>query len=252
MRRRTEDMEKDQEPPFPREPWQRLLQDRADAPSETTDARIRAAARKAVTPKLTRWWLPASLAASFLLAVLIVQSQYWNEKKPATTTESDYAMSATPAPPPAAISPDLLRERAVDSAGAVAKESAPSELHYNVAPEDFPAEPEAESDLGQVSATGSRVSGPEQELKASSEMAAEENDLPAPPRADAAPMVAERSGIATAITAQPAAKARSPEDWFADIKALRKAGRNQEADAELARFEASYPDWIKQHDRQKP
>ena len=41
----------------------------------------------------------------------------------------------------------------------------------------------------------------------------------------------------------------TPEAWYAEIEALRKAGRNAEADAELARFEAAYPDWIKQHGR---
>jgi hypothetical protein len=245
-------MEKDQEPPFPREPWQRLSQDRADMPPETTDARIRAAARKAVAPKPARWWLPASLAASFLLAVLLVQSQFGNDERPAVVTESDLASPAASAPPPAALSPDLPRERATDSTAAARKESASSELHYEMAPEDFAAEPEADSGLGQVTAKGARISGPEQELKTASEMDAEETDSPAPARADAAPMADAQSGITSAIAEQPAAKARAPEDWYADIEALRKAGRIAEADAELTRFETAYPDWLKQQGRRKP
>lgn len=245
-------MEKDQEPPFPRDPWQRLLQDRSDAPSETTDARIRAAARKAVTPKPARWWLPASLAASFLLAVVIVQLQYGNGKKPAVVTELDLALPGASAPPPAAVPPDLSRERAADSTGAARKESTPSELHYEMAPEDFAAEPEEDSGDERVAANGARVSGPEQELKAASELDAEAVDRPAVPRADAAPMVSERSEVAGVAAEQPAAKVRTPEDWYADIEALRKAGQIEEADAELARFEAAYPDWLKQHKRQKP
>jgi hypothetical protein len=246
-------MEKDQEPPFPRESWQRLLQDRADAPSETTDARIRAAARRAVAPRAARWLLPASLAASFLLAVVIVQSQFGDENKPTVVTERDFAAPNNAAPPPATASPDLARDRAADSAAPARQESAPSELHYNVAPEEFPADAELELDLGEVTATGSRVSGPEQELKAASEADSKEADEFAEKRADAAPMAAERaSGITGTMTAQPAAKARTPEAWYADIEALRKAGRIEEADAELARFEAAYPEWLKQQDRRKP
>jgi hypothetical protein len=251
-------MEKDQEPPFPRESWQRLLQDRADAPPETTDARIRAAARKAVAPKPARWWLPASLAASFLLAVLIVQTQFGNERKPAVVTEKDLAAPTAAASPPAALSPDLARELAADSAAPAQKESVPSELHYNVAPEDFPADADAESDLGEVAATGSRISGPEHEMKAASEMDAEADVPPAPAGAESADAAhegglwagAKREAPVTAASAPTAVQVRTPEAWYAEIETLRKAGRNEEADAELARFEAAYPDWLKQHDLQ--
>jgi len=37
--------------------------------------------------------------------------------------------------------------------------------------------------------------------------------------------------------------ARAPSDWLADIAALRRAGRNNEADAELRRFHSTYPDY---------
>src|SRR5579859_3717231 len=35
--------------------------------------------------------------------------------------------------------------------------------------------------------------------------------------------------------------ARAPSAWLADIAALRRAGRNSEADAELRRFRSAYP-----------
>ena len=35
--------------------------------------------------------------------------------------------------------------------------------------------------------------------------------------------------------------ARSPRAWLADIAALRRAGRNREADEELRRFRSAYP-----------
>src|ERR1700682_5295792 len=37
--------------------------------------------------------------------------------------------------------------------------------------------------------------------------------------------------------------ARAPAVWLADIAALRRAGRNSEADAELRRFRSTYPDY---------
>ena len=37
--------------------------------------------------------------------------------------------------------------------------------------------------------------------------------------------------------------ARAPSVWLADIAALRRAGRNSEADAELRRFRSTYPDY---------
>ncbi len=37
--------------------------------------------------------------------------------------------------------------------------------------------------------------------------------------------------------------ARRPSIWLADIAALRRAGRNSEADAEIRRFRSTYPDY---------
>ncbi|HEX9706531.1 MAG TPA: hypothetical protein VGA24_02735 [Steroidobacteraceae bacterium] len=235
-------MEQDQEPPFPREPWQRLLQDRADVPPETTDARIRAAARKAVAPRAARWWLPASLAASFLLAVLIVQWQYGNDEVPAVVTEADLAPPAVDEAPPAA---------RMDSAPAQRKESPPRIAPFERAPVEVAPEPEA------------RLGGPEQDLKAASEMVAEETDetdeTGETDEPDLGASLAE-SGFDSREAPRPAAaaqagalaKVRTPEAWYAAIAALRKAGRIEEADAELARFEAAYPDWLKEQGLSKP
>lgn len=217
-------------------------------PPETTDARIRAKAQKAVAPRAARWWLPASLAASFLIAVLVVQLQYGREEKSTVVTEADLAAPAASAPSAGAEAPSLARDRAAESPAAVERrDAAPSELHYEMAPEDFAAEPEADSREERAAANSGRISGPEQDRKAASEMDPEETDQPAPPPAAAAPLSAERSGGAGVMAEQPAAKARTPEVWYADIEALRKAGRNTEADAELARFEAAYPDWLEKN-----
>ena len=46
--------------------------------------------------------------------------------------------------------------------------------------------------------------------------------------------------------------ARAPSDWLADIAALRRAGRNSEADAELRRFHSTYPDYAAGEFRRRP
>ncbi len=240
-------MDKDREPPFRREPWQRLLQDRGDMPPETTDARIRAQAQKAVAPRAARWWLPASLAASFLIAVLVVQLQYGREEKSTVVTEADLAAPTASAPSAAAEAPSLARDSAAESPAAAKRESTSSELHYEMAPEDFAVEPETDSGEQRAAANSERISGPEQERKAASEMDAEVINPPAPPPAESAPLSPERTPVAGSLAEEAAAPRRSPEAWYADIEALRKAGRNKEADAELARFEAAYPDWLEKN-----
>ncbi len=223
-------MENDQDPPFPREPWQRLLQDRADAPSEMTDARIRAAARKAVLPLAARWWLPASLAASFVLAVVLAQLQFGKHDEPAVVTEADLAEPA-PAQAPATAANEAARP--------LQKESAARAAPFERPPAEFAPEPEA------------RVGGPEQDLKSASEWVEEEAGSEVPQLEDDSEL---REAPAAAVAAQPRALARerTPEAWYAEIEALRKAGRNEEADAELARFEAAYPDWLEQRELRKP
>ena len=54
--------------------------------------------------------------------------------------------------------------------------------------------------------------------------------------------------LAGGALASAAAEAQLPPN----IEALRKAGRTEEADAELARFEAAYPGWLKQKGLRKP
>lgn len=242
MRRRTEDMATEDDKPIAREPWQRLLRERYDAPPEVTDARIRAAARRALAPRPSRWWLPASLAASVLLAVMLVQWQY-DDRAPAYVTESDVAAPMSAAP--AAMDADAA---AADQPAANVAESAERAREARQAPAmDAPVAPPT-------------VPPPLMEL----------------PKYDSLPAASvEREMPTTAITAsEPTAKAttavparveesrnfgklgslkesddalRDPEDWYREIEALRAAGRIEEADAELARLEAAWPGWIEKN-----
>ncbi len=155
----------DEQAPFPREPWQRLLEDPADGPPETTDARIRAAARRDLAPRGRRWWLPASLAASFVLAVMIVQSEFGTIRR-APMTESDATGNA-------AIDARIIERGAGPEARELGK--SPSAAARRAAPAQKQAEADEygylDAETGSEEAgVGPRVGGPEHELRAASEL----------------------------------------------------------------------------------
>lgn len=258
--------EKDSEAPFPREPWKRLLETSGEGPPETTDARIRATARRDLAPRGRRWWLPASLAASFVLAVLIVQSEFGKIHRP-LVDESDRGEG--PAMQGRIVEREKAREpRAPGVSPKVAgKRAAPQQDELRR--EEYGAEDsEIAVDAG---GTSPRVGGPEVDVRASSEIpevevtarqmpdagVAADTPMPsatAPDRAAAAEKSTAGEALSniTVTGSRAGATPPLPEDWYAKIEALRKSGRNAEADAELARFEAAYPDWIKQHGRKRP
>ncbi len=45
---------------------------------------------------------------------------------------------------------------------------------------------------------------------------------------------------------------RSPEDWYAEIEALRTAGRDAEADEETRKLQAAYPGWLESRKYREP
>lgn len=165
--------ERTDEANVPREPWKRLLEDSAEGPPETTDARIRAAARRDLTPRGQRWWLPASLAASFVLAVLIVRSEIGSGGRVAIlTTErgGDAAMSGR------------IVDREEGPQAREPGESPKAAAAPNERRQRETAEPDvygyADSELGQESAgTGPLVGGPERELQSATERPEERIDL---------------------------------------------------------------------------
>ena len=236
---------RDDEAPFPREPWQRLLGESADGPPETTDARIRAAARRDLAPRGHRWWLPASLAASFVLAVMIVRSEFGTLQRP-LRVESDVAGDS-------AIDARLIER----GAGPEARESgrSPAAAAVRAEPARKQAEPDDhgydDAETGTEDAgVGPRVGGPEHELRAASELPEEaaadsrfaetpeaKVDLPAAPAAAQAPAAA----ASAAELAQPVPPA--PELWYAQIRKMFAEGRRAEAERELEALRKAYPDW---------
>lgn len=226
------------EEPIDREAWRRALARDAGEPPRATDERIRAEARRVLAPHTGRWWLPASLAASLLLAVLIVQWQYEEIRSPAPVTEFDMAPPAAREAAPPAASP--AEPAAADAAAAPMP--APAE-------ERFVPPPRMEAPAAPAPAAADRA--------APVQLAEPEADARRQPAGRAA-MVPAQENAASAVTGlrqigdlrsqeAAAAKPRTPEQWYAEIEALRKAGRNAEADAELARLEEAYPGWLEQH-----
>jgi hypothetical protein len=233
-------MEQDTDKPFSREPWQRLLQDGAAAPPETTDARIRKAARRALAPRASRWWLPASLAASVLLAVVIVDRQLGEREPAEVVAETDLARPQESATPDASAGRDDAFAPGPASeprAPQVAREKARTEGESGR--RDTPAQASsADEELGDIAVTGSRVRGPEREIEESSEMPMEEARVAESPQ----PYVAPPPRYGPTV-----AKSRPPEDWYAEIEKLRAAGRTEEADRELERLKAAHPGWLERH-----
>ncbi len=250
--------QKDIEAPFPRGPWKRLLEAAGDAPPETTDARIRASARKALTPHAARWWVHAGLAASFVVAVVIAQALFGGGgRDPAGESRVevdllDRSKAISPPPAPGAAAAPQRKE-----APRAAGEAATVETYDD-------AEPDA-GEVPEVEVTGSRIGGPERERRAASEAPEEEYVTSPPPAAaidlpetaaapeqsdDAAKETAEPRPLGS--LARPASWQKTPDEWYTRIVALRKAGRDTEADEELARFEAAWPGWMKQHGKPRP
>lgn len=238
--------------PFPREPWRKLLADGGDGPPETTDARIRAAARRDLAPRGRRWWLPASLAASFVLAVFIVQSQFGTVRVP-VATEPDGEGGT--------IHARIIDREEAEAARPAGK--APATRAKRAAKPDETLEEDAfgyqDSELAADSAgAGPRIGGPEHDLKAAIEMPEEAiaGELPAAaPAPMAAPAAAAAEPEARAESARPDVErlrrealphSATPEAWYAEIERLRAAGKHAEADRQLERLKAVYPGWLEQ------
>lgn len=260
---------RDDEAPFPREPWQRLLVESQDGPPETTDARIRAAARRDLAPRGQRWWLPASLAASFVLAVMVVRSEYGTIRRPVVVESAEVGDSAIDARLIERGAGQAPREEGQSPSAAQAKAKRARET---VAADAYGYQ---DAETGTEDAgTGPRVGGPEHELRAASELPGETasdeaSRLDVPRREQAldnitvtanrraassesvpaaAPPAAATSGFvgATDLPVPP-----SPEAWYAQIRKMIAEGRRTDAERELAALRKAYPDWAAKNVKEK-
>ncbi len=273
--------------PVNRDAWRRLLDGGTDAPPELTDARIRAKARQALTPRAGRWWLPASLAASMLLAIVLVlvQQQYERPRPPSVVSEADYATA--PATEPA----DGFRDEALQrqdshpskapaaaiSARAVMKEGAEGEKELGNFVPSPPVVPPPMLELPAVNDSRAAQEGaadaPAVGATSAPAESAPTTPAPAPKREeDVSEIVVtgnrqrssnvESTTPVTQVTAedvttqgvtsigglQKSSEAvRPPEEWYAEIEKLRAAGKKTQAKRELKKLEEVHPGWLEKN-----
>jgi hypothetical protein len=217
--------------PFEREAWRKLLGTGTGAPKKDMDRRVLAESRRALTPRVARWWLPVSLAASVLLAVLIVQWQLSDSGAPVPVTESDVLSAPAPVAAdeaaPAAMM-ELPAQRQEESAKAATNLPPPFTDSPSLESRRAPAAPEVAGSTADATATAAPA--------------------PAPAQAEAGSAVT----LGMLKAKESYAESRTPEEWYAAIEALRTSGRIKEADAELARFKSEYPGWLESQQQQDP
>jgi len=204
-------------------------------------ARAREALRAAAPPR--RWWIPASVAATALIAFsLVTQIQHdAADSLPETnvmTTSPPAVMSTEQGaePVPAVVSADRAGEQA---APAIVAEPPPGPTAAPPANEP----PAVQADA----ATGKRTMPPRQAMPRRASGPAEADDVPA-----AAAGVLQESAIAAPATekAGQVATSLTPEAWLEKIEALETEGRTEEAARERVLLEQTYPGWLA--DRARP
>jgi len=185
-----------------------------DAPPAAVDAAVLARARAAAgRRRVPAWWVPATLAAT----VVIAFSLMLRVQEDATTV---------PATMDAAGSREGRRVPAAPASAPASEETAGTSLE--VAPQSTPSAP----------STPSTPSAPPPLPAASSE--------PDVTTLRAAPSARAAAAPSAKVTAAPLP---DPEAWLAMIEALEADGRMQEAAAERERLEAAWPGWLEQRAR---
>jgi hypothetical protein len=192
---------------------QRYGELRKEAPPPELDARILAAARGA-TRRRPRWSVPLAAAAVLVLAVAVT----YQVQKERPSEEFTVPASAPPAAP-RPVAPE-------------AKPAVPSQERR----ERFTPSPASAPPAADMASEAARAPVPE--------------ERPAPPSA-----VREEARVggaaAQAPSAAPLSRAarspspeleQSPELWLERILELRRAGRHEQADEELAAFRKRYPE----------
>ncbi len=240
----------DETEPVEREAWRRALAREGGEPPRATDERICAEARRVLAPRAGRWWLPASLAASLVLAVMMVQVQYQDSRRPVFETETGAGMGPSAAETKA--SPEAAAEAQADmetNAPPVLFDTPPASPAEDASREALtaaPPSPEVDQSVSTQMTELPEASDPKLEAEL------RERPVPGPPAAPAArpeSAAAESTGNLGLVQAskQKRVDARTPEEWYAEIEKLRAEGRQEEARAALVKLEEAHPGWLERH-----
>lgn len=192
---------------------------RRDGPPPHVDTAVKARAREALRSRRAapRWWIPASLAATVLLAftvVLQVDRQTGREAVPSDAAAPAELASA---------------ESAAESPSGDAHSA--SGMPARIAPATPP--PAADREPTDAASGPASLAAPPPPPAAAREAPIERRAAPAPMSAASAP----------------AGELPSPEDWLRRIEELEAQSLHEAAEAERARLEQAYPGWLEQRER---
>lgn len=215
------------------------------SPPASVDATILARSRDAAraSSRGRRWWIPASVAATALIAVSLVtriqhESSTGLPENSVVTARQPSAEAVSAAPGPALVQ-DTPSPPALDATTAPVEDAPP-----------LAAGPEAEKrgmpPRQAMPRMKSRPEAPPTSAQPDTDAAlagmamVEESD---PDKVAPSPSVTAPAAAA-ARTAERAATPVTPEAWLERIEALETAGRLEEAARERALLEEAYPGWL--------
>jgi hypothetical protein len=219
-----------------------------ESPPASVDATILARSRAAVraSSRGRRWWIPASVAATALIAVsLVTRIQHESSTglpENSVVTAGQPSPEAVSAAPAATLMQDTASPAAADAAAAAAEDAPPPRVdpeaekrgmpsrqampRMKSRPEAPPTSAQPDTDVALVGMATIEESSPDEVAAARS---------------------ATTPAATAARTAERAATPVTPEAWLEKIEALETAGRLEEAARERALLEEAYPGWLAAH-----
>jgi hypothetical protein len=225
-------------------------------PPKALDAIVLQKAREAIRARkrlnrTPRWATPVALAATILLCLSIVLNVSMNTNRPAANLRQMTAATAdntTPAPasPASAAGEGERREKA--AAGKAAQLADRSRTPAQ-APADTPSAANAAKDSIASSATRGDAGTAAQAARESpyaappAPLTASRAPAPRSPTSTAAPAVPPPALAKRKAAAPAPSHPRDPKTWLQQIAALRAEGKTAQADAEVRRFRATFPDY---------
>ncbi len=225
-------------------------------PSATLDAAILAAAAKGVAAKpvrRTRWWqrlaAPVALAATVVMAVMLSMTVERQPQEPEARPPRDVPAEQAPAP---VESRELQTARSAAKAERAPKPQGRVETR-KAAPEiSRPSLPEAPASISAAVGAPPPAAAPAPSSAAPApsqrEAATADRSNDAAPASSADPRLERRNMAPAAAASRPAAPAKQAiqpaEAWIEEIRALRRAGKHEEAARRLGEFRAAYPAYL--------
>lgn len=224
-------------------------------PPTDLDARILKQAREAIQPRLStaggtkssRWAIPLALAATILLSLSVVLNISLNTNHPhVATTEQALSTAANTTSLPAPAAPAAPAASATPAAPVAPAAPASPAPDASPAPAATAAPPARVAEA--APAARAEATPPPPPVAFNAPPLAEQAPAPAAlakamsdaPRADSADTGAraDRQFKRSAAT-----EPKDPKVWLQHIETLRAAGKIAEADAEMHRFRAHFPDY---------